>query len=51
MGITDYYSEEIYRYVSKKLSDLEQKMLHCWEVKLLDDIKNCQLPSNKLNGS
>lgn len=49
MGITDYYSEEIYRYVSKKLSDLEQKMLHCWEVKLLDDIKNYEKDSKILS--
>lgn len=39
MEIT-YNTERTYRYVSKNLSDLEQSMLHCWEVKLLDKIKS-----------
>jgi hypothetical protein len=35
-----YIPEKTYRYISKKLSNLEQKFLHCWEVELLDEIKN-----------
>ena len=36
-------SEQTYKFVSKKLSNLEQKFLHCWESKLLDEIKSYQI--------
>ena len=35
-------SEKTYKFVSNKLSNLEQKFLHCWESKLLDEIKQYQ---------
>jgi hypothetical protein len=41
MEMIDNYKfpESIYHYNSNNLSDLEQSMLHPWEVKLLDKIK------------
>lgn len=39
-----YYqiSEKTYRFVSRRLKNIEQKFLHCWESKLLDDLKKYQ---------
>lgn len=40
--ISDYITEKTYNYVSENMSDIEQSLLHCWEVKLLDEIRNYQ---------
>lgn len=31
--------EKTYRFISGKLSELEHSFLHCWEVKLLDELR------------
>lgn len=38
--------EQTFSFVSKRLSNLEQSMLHCWESKLLDEIKDYQTCEN-----